>query len=138
MNTKNNEIHALIQKEMEEFMNAKYPGKLPVGFLTKLKVAIMGHSTSTLRFHTAGIKKILLKKLSELTFTDVGIACNIISSAKLSDLYKSVDECMENHHEIENLITEWNIKKGKKESELEEKRARMIKISSPALTVAQA
>jgi len=127
------EVNEIIQKEYETFNQSKYTGdKLPADILERLKSAVFCLAPSVHQISSANIKKLLAKKVKDLTNYEVGHILNLISTVPFKELYSTLEEAVEKNQQIELLKVSYNIVvKGITEA-VEEKRKSMLELVQPS------
>lgn len=116
--TTTEDINKQIMKEYMEWNNSPYSGNpaLPKDLLTRFKTAAF-YFTPTLESNQNTfrrppvdvIKKIIGKKLKDLTNTDVPIILNTISSVPFDLLYENLEDALVKHHEVDELKIAFNL-----------------------------
>ena len=125
------EINEKIQKEYMEWNNSVYSGNpaLPKNILETFKTAVFKLSPSEHKIPTDVLKKIMAKKVKDLTNTDVPIILNTISCVKFCDLYKTLDEALQKNGEIEILKMSFNLTVKHINEQTEVKRNNLLSLS---------
>lgn len=129
--TTTEDINKMIQKDYMDYNNAKYSGNpaLPKDIMETFKKAVFHSNPSAHKIPTEVIKKIIVKKLKDLTNIDVPIILNVISSVNFCDLYKSLDEALLKNKEIEEIKLAINLTVAEINRATEEKRHNLLSLS---------
>jgi len=125
------QITEQIQKEYMEYNNSQYSGNpaLPKDIMETFKRAIFNSNPAAHKIPTDVIKKIIGKKLKDLTNTDVPIILNAISAANFCDLYKTLDEALVKNKEIEEIKIAVNLTVAEINRATEIKRNNLLSLS---------
>lgn len=126
-----NEVNDKIQKEYMEWNTSPYSGNpaLPKNILETFKVAVFKLSPTEHKIPTDVIKKIIAKKVKDLTNTDVPIILNTISCCKFCDLYRNLDEALEKNKGIEEIKISVNLTVAEINRQTEVKRSNLLSLS---------
>ena len=125
-----NEVNEIIQKEYSAFNEASYQGeKLPNDLMERFRVALFSLAPSVHQMSSHNIKKILAKKVKDLTNYEVGHILNLITAVPFNVLYKTLDEAVVKNEQIEGLKVSYNlVVKGINET-VEAKRMSLLDLS---------
>jgi len=95
----------MIEKDYMDYNYAIYSGNpaLPKDLMETFKKAVFHSNPTEHKIPTQVIKKIIAKKLKDLTNIDVPIILNVISAANFCNLYKNLDEALEKNYEVEEI-----------------------------------
>ena len=93
------------------------------------KKAVFHSNPSAHKIPTEVIKKIIVKKLKDLTNIDVPIILNVVSAANFCDLYKSLDEALDKNKEIEEIKLAINLTVAEINRATEVKRNNLLSLS---------
>lgn len=136
------DIDQEIQKEYDNFNNAPYTSEvLPKDIMERFRKAVFSLSPAAHKLNSETIKKIVAKKVKDLTNFDVPTILNTIAHCPLCDLYNDLDEALVKNKEIEELKVSYNLTVMQINQSMTEKRSRMMKLSGVGenkLTLAQA
>ncbi len=127
----NEQINQQIQNEYMEWNNSLYSGnlQLPKSILETFKKAVFKSSPSEHKIPTEIIKKIVAKKLKDLTNTDVPIILNTISAVKFCDLYNDFEEAVIKNGDIETLKINFNLTVKQINEQMEMKRNNLLSLN---------
>lgn len=123
------EIEKEINDEFTKFMNSKFPNILPKNFMELFKKALMKVDIGKFQLRAVPLKEVLTKNLKDLTVTEVGIMCNVITSVPFEGMYQTLDEALNSRMRLENVIIEFNTLKRDKEVKLTQKKETMINLT---------
>ena len=125
------EINKMVQKEYMDYNNAIYSGNpaLPKDIMETFKKAVFHSNPTVHKIPTGVIKKIISKKLKDLTNIDVPIILNVISAANFCDLYKDLDEALEKNYDVEEIKMAINLTVAEINRKTEEKRNNLLTLS---------
>lgn len=125
------EINKMVQKEYMDYNNAIYSGNpaLPKDIMETFKKAVFHSNPTAHKIPTGVIKKIIAKKLKDLTNIDVPIILNVISAANFCDLYKDLDEALEKNYDVEEIKMAINLTVAEINRKTEEKRNNLLSLS---------
>jgi len=123
------EIEKEINDEFTKFMNSKFPNILPKNFMELFKKALMKVDIGKFQLRSVPLKEVLTKNLKDLTVTEVGIMCNVITSVPFEGMYQTLDEALNSRMRLENVIVEFNTLKREQEVKLTQKKETMINLT---------
>lgn len=123
------EIEKEINDEFTKFMNSKFPNILPKNFMELFKKALMKVDIGKFQLRVVPLKEVLTKNLKDLTVTEVGIMCNVITSVPFEGMYQTLDEALNSRMRLENVIVEFNTLKREQEVKLTQKKETMINLT---------
>lgn len=125
------DVNTQIQNEYMEWNKSQYSGNpaLPKDILETFKRAVFKLSPSEHKTPTDVIKKIMAKKVKDLTNTDVPIILNTISAVRFCELYKDLNEALEKNGEIEILKMSFNLTVKQINEQTEIKRNNLLSLS---------
>lgn len=130
--TNEQDINNQIQKEYDLFNTSSYSGSatLPKDLIERFKVCVFKLPPASHRLATDTIKKIIGKKLKDLTNYDVPTILNTIPLLPFSELYPDLEAALKGNKEIEELKLDFNLLVKQVNEQLEGKRANMLKLIS--------
>jgi len=101
-------IRDSIQDEMNQFNLKPFPGILPEWFLTNFERAVMEMPQLDAPYRGETIRDIIGKKVNELNFFEVGLACNIWLSVSPKFVDSKIEKYLAKKIALEGIRTQWN------------------------------
>lgn len=123
------QIEAEIKKEFDGFYASRNLLKIPDRFYDVFKEALMINSPSKFKMPTKFIKNILSKRPTDLTNQEVRLILNVCFDCPLEIYGNNFNEAIDKLEEFDTLSTSLNRVLGKKEAELNQKKATMISLA---------
>lgn len=124
-------VNNAISQDYDRFYTAKYNGpELPANTKELFQHALMYVILKNYNLNIQPIRDLLAKPIGDYTHGEAGILLNVITDVPFHVKYKTLDEALDAHGELEKIVTAYNIKDNEFRKKTEEKRARMLEYAT--------
>src|SRR5438105_4326547 len=123
------DIEKQIETELATFNLSLYFGSIPKDLIANFKKALLEVPHEKHQIRVKLLQEMVKKKENQLTFMEVCMCVNVIQAAPLFVLSDDLDSALIKFKKVEELRSEWNNAKRRKEQELIEKKQNLMQLA---------
>lgn len=102
------EINKQLEGDYNRFYAAVFDGELPSDLIERFKKALMALAPAATKYNTEVIKKIISKRVNELSVMDVGVVINAVFSVPFGKVYENIESALDKNIELELIREKYN------------------------------
>lgn len=102
------EINKQLEGDYNRFYAAVFDGELPSDLIERFKKALMALAPAATKYNSEVVKKIILKRVNELSVMDVGVIVNAVFAVPFEKVYNNIEEALDKNIELELIRESYN------------------------------
>lgn len=124
------EIDSQLEREdILPYLNSIYDADLPESIIEQFRVAMMVLPITAHKYSMKDVRTLSTRRASEVTVRELGMIINVIFAVSFASMYGSLEEGIEKTIQFEKIKDEYNKATGAFERKIQNKRARLLKLS---------
>lgn len=127
--TSEREIDQQINNDLNRFYSSVFDGELPDDLLDRFKKSLMALAPASTKYNSEAVKKIISKRVNELSFMDVGLIINAVFAVPFEKVYNSIEEAIDKNMELELIREKYNKSVDDMQQSLTKKKNTLMKLS---------